>query len=422
MRRKITYLNKGKNMINIKNKILATSALACLLFGVTGCGQRPFMASMMGGGVPVESMVLQATPVSQSGIYQATLISRYSVALQPQVSGQIANIYVNAGDRVKTGQLLMVIDKRKQEATLNSSHSDAASAKANISQAKSMLYTYQVQREALQSNFTLNKKLYDRYTYLYSKKTVSKQDLEKYTDGYNKAKSDLEANSAQIQAQKAAIEAAQSNYNKANYSIKEQEVQLQYYKIVAPYSGIVGDIPVKVGSYVTGSTPLLSITQNDSLEINIGLPVEKVFEIRTGLPVEVLDNTGSVVGKAKISFVSPSVDTNTQTVLVKAVIQNTKGILKADQSVKVRVIYSQSPGIIVPINSISHFGGQDFAFLVNKKGNKSFVKQVPVKLGEIQNNKYIVTSGLKDNDEIVSEGIQKLMDGAPITIMPKRSK
>ncbi|MDD3013147.1 MAG: efflux RND transporter periplasmic adaptor subunit [Candidatus Gastranaerophilales bacterium] len=403
-------------------KFLATSAVVSVLFTTTGCSQRPFMASMMQGGVPVESIILKSKPVKQTDIYQAMLISRYSVSLQPQVAGQISNIYVKAGDRVRTGQLLMVIDKRKQEATLNSSRAAADATKASISQAKDLLYNYQVQREALKSNLTLNKQLFDRYTALYAKRSVSQQDFEKYTDSYNKAKIDLDANAAQIQAQKSAILAAQSNYKKALANTQEQSVQLQYYKITAPYSGVIGDIPVKVGNYVNLSSPLLSITQNNSLEINAGLPVEKVFDIHNGMPVEVLDNNGNIINKSKISFVSPRVDTNTQTILVKAIVNNRADILKADQSVKVRVIYNQSPGILVPLSSISHIGGQDFAFILTNKGNKFFVKQIPVKLGGIQNNEYVVLSGLKNNDQIVSQGIQKLRDGVPVTILQKENK
>ena len=403
-----------------KNGFLITAALACMLFGTTSCSHQSFMASMMGGGgVPVESITLSKTPVIQSDIYQATLISRYSVSLQPQIAGQIANIYVKAGDHVKSGQLLMLIDNKKQEATLNSSKADANALKAGISQAKDLLNNYQIQRQALDSSYELNKKLYERYKALYSKKSVSQQDLEKYTDSFNKAKSDLAANAAQIQAQKSAVLAAQSNYEKSLATIQEQSVQLQYFKIVAPYSGIIGDIPVKVGSYVLPANALLSITQNDPLEINVGLPVEKTFDIHTGMPVEVLDNNSNIVGQAKISFVSPSINTETQTILVKAILRNPKGILKADQSVKVRVIYNEANGILVPTGAISHLGGQDFAFIIKNNGKLTVVKQQPVKLGGIQDDKYVVLAGLKPEDRIVTQGIQKLMDGAPVTIMEK---
>ena len=391
-------------MNSAKNKLVLISLMMIFLVGLTGCAKPPFMGKMPP--MPVEATVLKASKVINSEIYQANLISRYSVVLQPQISGQVANIYARAGDHVKAGQLLMVIDKRKQESALNSSHASASAAKA-------ALYNYQVQRKILESTFEYNKQMYERYKTLYAKNTVSKQDLEKYTDSYNKAQFDLEANAAQIEAQKAEIE-------KANFAIKEQEVQLQYYKITAPYGGVVGDIPAKVGNYVTTTTPLLSITQNDTLEINIGLPSEKVFDIKKGLSVEVLDNNNNVVSDSKISFVSPVIDKATQTILVKAIISNPKGILKADQSVKTRVVYSDAQGIMVPTGSVVNFGGQDFAYVIQlNKEKKPIVKQKPVKLGNIQNNQYVILGGLTQGEQIVTQGIQKLMDGAPVAIIER---
>lgn len=396
-----------------KNLKIAT-AVVFMAITMSACG-RPNLH--MGGGVPVAAVDLRTTPVSIASVYQGKLISRYSVSLQPQVSGQVSSIYVKAGDHVRAGQLLMIIDKRKQEATLNSTRAEANVSKASIAQAQDMLQNYQVQREALLSSYNFNKQLYNRYKALYEKKSVSQQDYEKYTDSYNKAKADLDANAAQIKAQKSAILAAKSTYQRSLANVSEQATQLQYYKIVAPYSGVVGDIPVKVGSYVTSTTQLLSVTQNDNLELNVGLPVDKVFDIKAGLPVEILDNNDKVVANSTISFVSPRIDTDTQTILVKSIIKNTLGILKSDQSVKVRVVYDKAPGILVPTSAIQHFGGQDFAYVITQKGNASFVKQQPVKLGEVQNDSYSVIQGLKEGDKIVAEGIQKLGDGAPVTIL-----
>jgi multidrug efflux pump subunit AcrA (membrane-fusion protein) len=135
-----------------------------------------------------------------------------------------------------------------------------------------------------------------------------------------------------------------------------------------------------------------------------------------------LDNNDKVIGSSKVSFVSPNVNTDTQTILVKAILPNPSETLKADQSVKVRVIYNQRPGILVPTEAISHFGGQDFAFILNKKGNLFFAKQQTIKLGDLQGDKYVVLSGLQTGDHLVSQGIQKLMDGAPVTILPQAQK
>jgi len=385
-------------------KKLAVSALAIILAGaLSGCGNPGMRGNMPG--IPVQSEIIKNSDILNAEIYQGNLISRRSINIQPQVSGHIAQIYVKAGDRVKAGQLLIEIDKRKQESTLNSS-------KASYDVAVASLNNLQVQRKILLSAYDYNKKTYDRYKILYSQNTASKQDLDKYKDDYTKSKLDLDANDAQIKAQKAEIE-------KTGYTVKEQSVELEYYKIVAPFSGIIGDIPVKNGSYVTPQDSLLSISQNDRLELNIGLPSEKAFDIKKGLEVEVLDNNAKVVKNSTVSFVSPVVDKDTQTILVKAIIENTDELLKADQSVKTRMIYSQSQGIAIPAAATIDFGGQNFVYVVNHKEKTAFVKQTSVKLGSLQDGKYVILQGLKQGDEVVTAGVQKLMDNAPVMIIGK---
>lgn len=402
------------------NKILIAACSLSLMLSLSAC--KPPAAQKMQGGLPVEAVVLEKVPVAQSDVYQAALISRRSVALQPRVAGQIADIFVKPGDHVAKGQPLMLIDNSQQLAAVNSSKADAAAAKSGITQSENILLNYEEQRKALESNLAMNKELYERYSALFEKKAVSQQDYEKYTDAYNQAKADLDANTAQINAQKSAVESARSGYKRALYNSNQQAVQLQYYKISAPFSGVVGDIPVKVGSYVLPTNQLVSVTENNPLEINVGLSTEKASNLKTGLTVEVLDNNDKVAAKTFLSFVSPNVDTDSQTVLVKAILQNTQGIFKADQSVKVRIIYSRSPGILVPASAVSHFGGQDFVYIITEKDKQTFVKQQPVKIGELQDDKFVVLEGLKAGDRIVSQGIQKLMDGAPVTVLGKGMK
>jgi multidrug efflux pump subunit AcrA (membrane-fusion protein) len=395
--------------------------LASLLVTLTACsghgGGAP--GAGQGGGVPVEAMTLHLSNIPQAQDYQATLISRHSVVLQPQVAGQIAEIYVKAGDHVRAGTPLLLIDPRRQQASLASSKADAAALLANIKQASDNVASLQEQRKGLESNVQVNQQQYTRYSNLFSQGAASRQVVEQYLDALNKARADLNANAAQIQAQRSAVVTAQKTYQRALAGVREQNVQLQYYRVTAPYAGIVGDIPVKVGNYVTTDTQLLSVTDNDPLELNIGLPADRAFDIRTGLPVQVLDNNGKPQVDGRLSFVSPNVNAGTQTILVKAIISNPTGLLKADQSVRARVIYSEKPGVAIPASAVSHLGGQDFAFLIVDKAGQHVVKQQPVTLGGIQNNQYVVLQGLKDGDLIVAQGIQKLMDGVPVTILPK---
>lgn len=322
----------------------------------------------------VNAETLKTEKIDNAETYQGILISRQSVVIQPQVSGQISSINIKAGDRVQKGQVLIVIDPRKQEASLNS---------------------YQVKHSSLVTAYETAKIQYERYSDLYEKKTVSKQDLENYENEYKKAKSALDENTAQI---------------------KEQSVQLGYHKITAPFTGIVGDIPVKIGDYVTPQTQLLSITQNETLELNAGLPANKIFDIKQGLPVQILDFDNKVIAESHLMFVSPRVDSNTQTILVKANFKNDGGVLKADQSVKIRVIYNEYDGILIPVTASTFVAGQDFAFVIQDKDGQKVVKQVPITLGELYNGKHIVKSGLNKGDCIVSKGIQKLADETVVEI------
>lgn len=320
----------------------------------------------------VTTEIIKEEDIELYEIYQGYLISRNSVILHPQVSGQISQIRVKAGDRVNKGDLLIVIDPNKQEAVLNS---------------------YKVKQASLQSAYETAKIQYKRYKDLYEKKTVSKQDYENYENEYKKAKAALDENRA---------------------NIREQSVQLGYHSIRAPFSGIVGDIPVKIGEYVTSETILLSVTQNNPLELNVGVSADRTFELRNGLKVQVLDNDGNIVTESNLSFISPRIDSSTQTILTKAILRNEKEVLRADQSIKSKIIFNKTRAILIPVTSVAKIAGQNFVFLARVEGGKMIARQVPIVSGNLQDGRYIVKNGLKAGDSVVIKGIQKLYDGALI--------
>jgi RND family efflux transporter MFP subunit len=410
-------------------KWLPMSAICALIF-LSACGKPPAGSNPMGGpgmggggGVPVTAMTVHEQMVPQSQDYQGNLISRHSIVIQPRVAGQIASVYVKPGDFVRQGTPLLQIDAHQQQASYRSSRADAAALQANIRQAQDTVKSLVEQSVGLQSAVALNQKMLTRYQNLFSKGAGNRQDVEQYTNALQKAKADLASNQAQIQAQKSAVTTARKTYERALAGVNEQSVLLNFYKITAPIAGKVGEIPVKVGNYVNTDAQLLSITENSQLELNIGLPAERAFELKSGLPVEIMDNNQKPVLRTKLSFISPVVDPNTQTILVKALLNNPNELLKANQSVKTRVFFSEAKGITVPTGAVSHLGGQDFVYLVVKKDGKDTVKQQPVVLGKIQSgDQYVVEKGLKHGDVLVSQGIQKLMDGAPVTVLPQKGQ
>jgi RND family efflux transporter MFP subunit len=211
----------------------------------------------------------------------------------------------------------------------------------------------------------------------------------------------------------------------AQADLQEQKVQLEFFTIKAPFTGTVGDIPIKVGDFVNESTKLLTLSQNDRLEVQIAVPLEKSSQLKAGLPVSLLNDQDKLKVGGKVSFVAPNVDNSTQSILVKAVFDNPKNSMRTDQFVKARLIWSSRPGVLVPTTAISRLGGQNFIFVAENKAktagqNQLVASQRPIRLGKIVGNNQEVLEGLKPGDKIVTSGILQLRDGTPIVSAPDK--
>jgi multidrug efflux pump subunit AcrA (membrane-fusion protein) len=133
-----------------------------------------------------------------------------------------------------------------------------------------------------------------------------------------------------------------------------------------------------------------------------------------GLPVELLDSVGKKVSDTTVTFISPRVDDQTQTVLAKAIIKGENPALRSLQYVRARVIFKTQQGLVVPVVSVIRINGKHFVYVAEEKDGKTTARQRPVDLGEIVKDDYTVLGGLKANERVVVEGVQKIGDGAPI--------
>jgi RND family efflux transporter MFP subunit len=323
--------------------------------------------------MPVKVQEARAVPVSDASEYVATLKSRNSAVIMPQVEGQVVKIYVHSGDRVEAGAALMEIDPLKQQATVKSQESARAAQQASLNWAKQQ---------------------YERAQGLFAAGVVSKQDLDQA---------------------KTALDAAQAQMDALDAQVREQEVQLHYYKVVAPWSGIVGDIPVRVGDRVTTTTQLTTVDKPGTLEVYVYVPIEHSPQLKLNLPVQVLDSQGKVLADTRVSFISPEVDNTTQTVLVKARVPNNKDALRQSQFIRARIVWGTHKSPEIPILAVSRLAGQYFAFVAEPQDGGSYVaRQKPLKIGQTVGNDYEVQEGIKPGDKVIVSGTQFLLDGAPV--------
>jgi len=322
--------------------------------------------------MPVKVAPVTLSPVPLSDTYVATIKSRRSATMQPQVDGNITKIYVKSGDEVKAGQVLMLIDPLKQAATVLSQQGTQAQKKA--------LYDY-------------NKIELERQTKLFESGVVSRDALDQATQAYQNSKADYESAAALTDTQKQ---------------------QLAYFQIRAPFHGIVGDIPVHLGDYVSSTTVLTTVDEIADLEAYIYVPTERASQVKAGLPVEILDSAGNTLAKSTISFLSPQVENGLQSILAKATIPRSAELLRNAQLVRARITWSTESSPVVPVLAVSLIGGQTFVYVAEPKGDGYVAHQVSVTVGETVGNSYPVISGLKPDDKVILSGLQFLQEGVPV--------
>jgi RND family efflux transporter MFP subunit len=219
---------------------------------------------------------------------------------------------------------------------------------------------------------------------------------------------------AELEQAETAHKNAQAQLEAARSQIKENEVQLQYYRLVAPAAGIIGDIPVREGDRVTTATLITTIDQAADLEAYINVPLERSTELKAGLAVELLGEDGKVIASNPVTFIAPRADDATQSVLVKATLRQRPPGLRVMQYVRSRVIWSNEPALVVPVVAVSRIAGQHFVFVAEGSDGKFVARQKPIVVGPVIVDDYVVMRGLMAGDRVIVTNVQKIGDGSPV--------
>lgn len=354
--------------------------LAIGLAGACGGGQPDGAGGAPGagrggapGGVPVDIVTLELRPIEDISEYVGTVKSRRSTTIQPQVEGFLRRIAVTSGQRVAAGAVLAEIDNAPQQAAIAALQSTRAARDADA--------------------------------------TFARQQAQR-----TKALLDIGAVSlAEAERADATLKAAEAQLKALDEQIRQAQIELGYYRVTSPVAGVVGDVPVRVGDRVTRQTVLTTLEDNAGLEAYINVPVQDAPRLKVGLPVRLIGEDGAVLASERIAFVAGVVD-DTQTVLAKATLGAGAARFRADQFIRARVVWSEAPGLAIPLTSVTRVGGQYFAFVAEPGDGGALVARMrPVTLGSVIGNNYVVRDGLNPGERLITGGIQKIGDGVPVS-------
>lgn len=360
------------------------AAATMLLASCGGGGGRPTFGD---NEFPVVTVGTSNTTMQST--YPATIKGVQDVEIHPKVQGFITQINVKEGQTVSAGQVLFVLDN--------------VTYQAQVRQAQAAVNTAQAACNTAKLNFENSQKLH-------TNGVIGDFELKSATNQYEQAKAAL----AQAQA-----------------GLTSAQEMLSFCYVKSPAAGVVGSLPLKVGTLVSAANTLTTVSNISSMEVYFSMTEKDVLEMGknpgglTGaieaMPAVKLQLAdGTLYGmEGKVTKMSGVIDPATGSVQMIAVFQNPEKLLKSGGSATVVIPHSNASAILIPQAAVSEVQNKKFVYIVDKD-NKAKYTEIKVDPQNDGNN-YIVTEGLKAGDKFITNGITKLSDGMEIVpITPER--
>ncbi len=319
--------------------------------------------------------------------FPATVTALLEVEIQPQVAGNITGIFFQDGQRVRKGQKLYTIDAQQYRAGYDQAVAGLNVQRANLNRA---------QKDA------------DRYNTLAQQDAIARQVVDNAT--------------ATLEAARMQVAAAQAN-------IRQVATNLKYTTIYAPLDGTIGISQVRLGAAVApGTVPLNTISsdnpvaadvQADESDVPRFLALQQRKTVARDSTLRLVLPDGSLYPyPGTVRIVDRAVDPQTGTLRIRIGFPNPDRLLKVGINGNVRVKNSTGqPQLLIPYQAVTEQMSEYFVYVV---GDSSKVRQKKLMLGARINDKVIVKSGLNEGELVVTEGTQKIRDGA--VVKPKIAK
>lgn len=321
--------------------------------------------------------------------FPASIVGQQIVEIRPKVDGFIQDIYVDEGSMVSKGQLLFQLNNPLYEQAVRSMSAAVKVAEADVKTAEMNV---------------------EKVKPLAEKEIVSKFELQ--TAGYT------------LLSRKAALEAAQANLNNAN-------ANLQYTFIRSPVSGLMGNLPYKVGSLVssTSQNPLTTVVDTKNILAYFSLNEKILLAIIKNLSGNtlqeklknikaiylILPNGNRYNQPGVIQSANGLVNAQTGSSNFKGLFPNPDGLIRSGNSGTVEIPVSLDSALIIPQTSVFEMQGKKFVYRLNEKDSI-----IGTSISVSQNNLngfYIVQNGLTARDRIVTDGIASLRPGMKVKPM-----
>ena len=365
-------------------KVLMFAAASMLLASCGGGGGRP---SFGDNEFPVVTVGTSSTTMQST--YPAIIKGVQDVEIHPKVQGFITQINVKEGQTVSAEQVLFVLDNVTYQAQVRQAQAQVNTATAALNTAKLT---------------------YDNSQKLFESGVIGDYELQSSKNSYESAVANLAATQA---------------------SLASAKEMLSFCYVKSPAAGVVGSLPLKVGTLVSASNTLTTVSNISSMEVYFSMTEKDVLamgknaggltgaiEAMPAVKLKLADGT-EYGQEGRVTKMSGVIDATTGSVQIIAVFPNAEKVLKSGGSGTIVIPRSNNDAIIIPQSCVSELQDKKFVYILDKD-NK--VKYTEIKVDpQNDGNTFIVTEGLKKGDKFVTNGITKLHDGMEIVpITPEK--
>ncbi|MGV3525706.1 MAG: efflux RND transporter periplasmic adaptor subunit [Candidatus Sericytochromatia bacterium] len=391
--------------------------------------------------VPPPTAVAVSQPrrgnMSDSLQLPGNVVAREEVQIVPKASGRLMTLLVQEGSPVRAGQLLGEIDHLELDAQMAQARASAQVAKANldqlvngplqtqIAQAKASVSQLESSLAQLRVSQAQSERDLARQQTLLTEGVVTQQQYETARAQLDGLRQQIMGMQQQIAGARASlqqlldgnrpeqIEGARGQYNQALATIRLYEAQLANYRLISPISGVVTQKQLDAGNLVAAPSPILTIAQNASPEIEMFLPERELPRVKLRQAVEIRSSSlPNQVLKAVIGKISPVVDPQTRLVKLTAYLTPSRP-LKAGMLLDCRIVLEQrSNTLTVPPEAIIQEDNKSVVYVtVNNQ-----VESRPVQLGLRSPSEVEIRKGLKPQEQVIVKGASYVRPGDKVQV------
>jgi RND family efflux transporter MFP subunit len=380
------------------NRYVLAGAVAIGILGVSGCGSEPEPAAKAPA-APIAVSVADITPGEWPGRYEATgtVAAKTTVVVSSRLPGYAREVRAQVGDRVREGQVVVVIDARELESGVRQAEAAREEVKSSIPEAESAVAAARAQLELAQAT-------YNRMQDLLNKKSITNQEFDETTARWKAAQAGLDmarARRTQLDAKLAQTE----------QEVHAAGIQRGFAEITAPFAGTVITRSVEPGSLAMPGAPLFTIEREGTYRLEASVEESRLGTVRVGTPVVVTIDGIRQSFQGKVAEIVPAVDAAARTGTMKVDLPAMAGLRSGLFG---RAAYSGDTRKVIaaPAASVIQRGQLQQVFVAD--GNVARARLVT--LGDRQQDQVEVLSGLNPGDRVISPAVSSLTDGAPIEV------